>query len=127
MVQRITNPKNPKYRHYGGRGIDMDPRWNSFIAFLADMGLKPEGTSIERKNNELGYWPENCHWVTMKVQANNRRNNLTMTTLGKTMTATQWAEESGIKTCTIQWRIKAGWTPEQVLRKEIDSTLRVTK
>lgn len=74
MIQRCTNPKNPSYYRYGGRGIRVCKRWRySFLAFRNDMGPRPEGYTLERKNNNKGYYPNNCKWATYLEQNNNRR------------------------------------------------------
>lgn len=73
MIQRCTNQRNPGFPNWGGRGIAVDPRWRSFAHFLADMGERLPGTSIDRINNDLGYFPGNCRWATPKEQANNQR------------------------------------------------------
>lgn len=84
MVNRCNNPNAANYSYYGGRGITVCIEWeNSFIAFSNDMGLKPKGFTIERRDNDGDYCPENCYWATCINQAKNKRvakNNETGTT-----------------------------------------------
>ena len=76
MHQRCRNPKNATYRHYGGRGITVCERWATFTNFLADMGVRPHGTSLDRYPNRDGnYEPGNCRWATAKEQRSNRRDS----------------------------------------------------
>ena len=75
MLIRCTNEKHPGYHRYGGRGIKVCEQWKSFDKFLADMGERPKGLWLERRDNNRGYEPDNCEWATPKAQANNRRNN----------------------------------------------------
>lgn len=73
MKQRCLNPSATGYERYGGAGVKIHESWMKFSSFLADMGERPEGTSLDRVNNDKGYEPGNCAWATPKQQANNRR------------------------------------------------------
>jgi hypothetical protein len=81
MIQRCTNPKKTTHwKHYGGRGITICDRWrSSFESFVADLGERPEGLTLERTNNELGYFPGNVRWASRSEQALNRRQAFKLT------------------------------------------------
>ncbi len=116
MISRCTDPKDPGFKNYGGRGIMVCERWlKSFQAFLDDMGKCPPGLMLDRVNNDGNYEPSNCRWTTRKVQNNNKRNTAFVTLNGVTKPITEWSESVGIPAQTIWWRTTAGWTPEAAL------------
>ena len=119
VKQRCHNPKDKSYDNYGGRGITMCPRWlgkDGFANFLADMGECPEGMSLDRKDNNMGYILSNCRWATWEEQENNRRDNHWIEYKGERKTLAQWAKHLGIKQVTLQTRLnKLGWSDERAL------------
>jgi len=118
MRERCLCKTSRAYNRYGGRGITICERWESFENFYADMGDRPEGKTIDRIDNDGPYSPENCRWATDIEQANNKRNNRLLTYKGKTQTVPQWARELGIKTGTIAVRLSRGLPIEKVLNPE---------
>lgn len=115
MRERCRRESHEFFRLYGGRGITICEKWNDFEAFLADMGERPPGMCIERKDTNGNYEPENCRWATMKEQGNNRRNNRRLEIDGKIQTATAWSEKSGIDARTIIHRLNRGWEPKRAV------------
>lgn len=86
IKERTTNTDNPGYKDYGKRGITMCSKWlNSFDAFVEDMGIPPKGYSLDRIDNNKGYYKENCRWVDRWAQAANKRNNILVNFKNKKM------------------------------------------
>jgi len=74
MLQRCNNPRAAKYGNHGGRGIVVCERWRSFVNFLADMGERPIGRTLDRRDNDGNYEPGNCRWATTQEQNQNNRH-----------------------------------------------------
>lgn len=127
MIQRCTNINNQSYPDYGSRGITVCDRWlNSFQAFYEDMGPRPSfDHSMERRENDKGYYKENCYWATRVQQANNRRNNVLYSYKDSQYTISKLIElpevkESKVPANTITTRVQQlGYTVEQALNRPI--------
>jgi hypothetical protein len=117
MIQRCHNPNNPSFERYGKNGIQVCERWRAnFTAFFADMGERPDGTTIDRIDNSRGYEPGNCRWADILTQANNRSSNLTIEVGGRRLTAAQAAKIVGITHQSMISRIAHG-TPVMQARR----------
>lgn len=111
--RRCRDVDDNGYPQYGARGITVCDRWfDSFDAFLEDMGHRPAGRyTIDRIENSKGYEPGNCRWATYRTQQNNRTNNHMITFQGETLTLAEWARRIGIKAPTLERRINLyGWS-----------------
>lgn len=118
MRNRCNNPNDSYYKDYGGRGITVCDEWQSDFAAFREWALAngyKSNLSIDRIDNNKGYFPKNCRWATAKEQARNRRSNRNITAFGKTQTIQAWAEETGLKYRTLHHRIEAGWPIEKAL------------
>lgn len=115
MRERCLNPKADKYPQYGARGISICERWHSFESFLADMGERPHGKTLDRKDNDGNYELSNCRWATHKEQQNNRRANVFVEHDGERLTVTQWSERLGMVASTIRARLKRGYSADRAL------------
>lgn len=126
IKQRCLNTNNPQYHNYGGRGIKICDRWKeSFINFYEDMGGRPSKKhSVDRIDNNGDYRPENCRWATQKEQCNNKRTSRKLKYNEKTLTASEWGFDLGIKPNTILYRIRRGWSIGQALGFEDRITIR---
>ncbi len=120
MHQRCYNEKSLSFKRYGARGIRVCKRWNDFSKFWEDMkdGYRDDLT-IERKENNGNYEPGNCRWATRSEQARNRRTNFILEHGGVRMTLKEWSEKAGVPLGTLQGRVRAGWSTEDVLNRPI--------
>ena len=117
MIQRCTNSNNGNWHRYGGRGITVCKRWRSFENFLADMGERPLGLSLDRKDNNGHYTPDNCRWATRKQQSENSSHPKMLTHDGKTKNMKAWAKELGLAPSTLCMRLHKGWSLARALTK----------
>jgi hypothetical protein len=118
MRNRCGNPGCSNYKNYGGRGINICKRWEKFENFIADMGEKPNGLSLERINNNGNYEPGNCRWATDKEQRRNKRKNRLVEINGASKCLSQWCEELDLKYPNVSARLRRDWTPKQALSLE---------
>lgn len=113
MLQRCLNPNAAKYPQYGGAGITVCDEWRVFDAFLADMGARPEGTSIDRIDGSQGYCKSNCRWATRLEQQGNLKNNVLISYQGQEYHLSALYRLLGLGRDTIMYRIQRGW-PEDM-------------
>jgi hypothetical protein len=115
VLQRCYNPNNSRYARYGGRGITVCEQWrNSFEQFYKDMGDSPEGTTLDRIDNDGNYEPSNCRWATPQEQSNNTHTNVLIEHDGKTMTIADWARHLGLPYHWIKYRHSKGYKPPEL-------------
>lgn len=119
--RRCYSESCPDYKYYGGRGITICDRWlESFDNYLADMGLRPEGMTLERVDNDGPYSPENCIWASRAVQGNNTRAVKLITYMGETHSLSEWERRLGFKAGTLKARLgPLGYTVEQAMTKPV--------
>jgi len=116
MRGRCRNENTPTWEHYGGRGISVTPRWDSFWMFLHDVGRRPTPeASLDRIDVDGNYEPGNVRWASKKEQSRNRRNNNVLSFNGEERCVTDWAEEYGIPLTTLKARLKNGWPVSDAL------------
>ncbi len=107
---------NPK--HYVEKGVKVCESWRNFRNFLADMGERPDGMTLDRFPNRDGnYEPGNCRWASKKQQSRNRSSARILVVNGETASIAEWSERTGVNEATIRGRLKRGWTAEQAIRQ----------
>jgi hypothetical protein len=110
MLSRCYNPKATKYPSYGAVGITVCSAWrDDFAAFLADMGVRPEGTTLDRVDSARGYEPGNCRWATATEQNRNRKNVTKHDWFGRSLPLSVIADEVGVGLHLLHSRLKRGW------------------
>lgn len=123
MRDRCNNEKAASYPSYGGRGIAVCKRWNdSFEAFLADMGERPEGRSIDRIDNDGNYEPGNCRWATQKEQARNTRSNVLYDYEGERVCVAELAERCGLEPAVLRRRLELGMSLDMAMSRAVGQT-----
>jgi hypothetical protein len=122
MRMRCNNKDAKSYAEYGGRGIKVCERWGCFENFLADMGERPPGKTLERQNNDGDYEPSNCCWATALEQSQNRRSSRLVTFNGETLSISAWARRLGMSHTSLNNRLKK-WSVEKSLTTPTGSWL----
>jgi hypothetical protein len=122
MHRRCYEVGSKNYHQYGGRGITVCPEWHDvevFSQWAFDNGYA-QGLQLDREDNYGMYEPSNCHFVSSKINNNNRRDNRLIRYAGKTQTLQQWADETGLNTATIRMRLdKLHWSVEKALTQKL--------
>lgn len=115
MHCRCKYPSSKSFRDYGARGIKICERWDQFENFLADMGERPPGKTLGRKNNDGNYEPGNCKWETKSEQERNTRRNRVYVHNGQAKCMAEWAEEYNIPRSVLDGRLKTGWSFDRAI------------
>lgn len=116
MRARCRNPNDTDFKDYGGRGISVCQRWDSFADFFADMGIRPKGATLDRINTDGDYTPSNCRWASATTQANNKRSNRKLTINGETKTLQEWCRIHGLDHSKVRYRLSRGWSVEKAFQ-----------
>jgi hypothetical protein len=112
MRRRCEDPKHAAFLQYGAIGVKVSERWQRFETFLADMGERPNGKTLDRWPDRDGnYEPGNCRWATPKEQCQNSRTPRLITFNGVTKNITDWARHFGITQSSMSERLAKGWHP----------------
>lgn len=124
MRRRCNDASSPVYHYYGGRGISISKEWdNSFQCFYdwAVANGYRNSLEIDRRDNNGGYSPENCQFVTSKQNARNKRNNRLINAFGETKPMSAWAEDKRclVSRATLWMRLKLGWQPERAISSPV--------
>lgn len=122
MKDRCYREGSSAYEHYGGRGISVCNEWQHSFEAFRDWALANgyrDDLTIDRKDVNGDYCPENCRWATLKEQGNNKRYNHLVEYKGETHTLSEWSEITGIQCGTLYYRLKV-WSVEDALTKPVE-------
>lgn len=120
MHRRCCDPHSKNFANYGGRGISVSDEWDEFDRFVADMGPRPKGFSVERLDNYLGYSASNCKWADRKEQNSNRRSCIYVTVGSDRVTLKEACRRVDLPYRPVHKRIMArGWEIERALSTPI--------
>lgn len=122
-MKRCYQATDKEFKNYGGRGIRVCERWHEFREFYKDMGERPDGLSIERKDSSRNYTADNCVWANAKQQARNRRTNTLITVDGVTACIVEMSEKYSIHSGIISNRLFAGWSHEESVKRPVRNKL----
>ncbi len=121
MKRRCYSPTDNRYERYGGWGITVCKEWRDSFAHFRNWAMEngyQEKLTIDRKDGNGNYTPENCRWATPKEQQNNLSTNRLITYQGETLTIPQWAEKIGVHTGTLRTRLRRNWSIERALNRK---------
>lgn len=131
MLQRCYNPNRPKYKDYGARGIGVCEEWRHNFKAFYDWAMANgynDNLTIDRKNNDKGYEPSNCRWITIADQSYNKSTSKYITYRGETRTVAEWAKIKNIKICTLWMRLyKSNWSIEKALETPVSQSRNTKK
>lgn len=115
VLARCRNPNASGYARYGGRGITVCERWLAYDRFLADMGERPVGKTLDRIDGDGPYAPSNCRWATPKEQSANRAITVFVEHGGERLCLRDWAKRAGLNDATLGSRLRSGWSFERAV------------
>lgn len=115
MIQRCTNNKHDAFKNYGERGITVCDRWQVFENFLHDMGHRPDGKTLDRIDNDKGYFLGNCRWATPKEQTSNKRKSLRVIYKGQILGFLEAARMAGLSPALVKGRKHRGWSIDKII------------
>ncbi len=122
VQQRCNNPKSTVYYKYGGKGVTVCDRWDTFEHFVSDMGLRPSvAHSIDRTDNRKGYEPDNCRWATEIQQQRNRSNNRVVEYQGEELCVAELAERIGLSAKLLRARLERGWSVDRAVSTPVQT------